>query len=62
MEQCKHSLPRITIHAYHYATTPIQYTIIYQGYKDDCFQMKNCHIFLIFAQNIDFGYTLEPPQ
>ena len=24
--------------------------------------MKNCEIFLIFAQNIDCGYTLEPPQ
>ena len=23
--------------------------------------MKNSDIFLIFAQNIDFGYTLEPP-
>ena len=26
------------------------------------FQMKNCDCFLIFAQNIDCGYTLEPPQ
>ena len=24
--------------------------------------MKKCGIFLIFAQNIDCGYTLEPPQ
>ena len=24
--------------------------------------MKNCYIFLIFAQNIDCEYTLEPPQ
>ena len=24
------------------------------------FQMKNCNVFLIFAQNIDCGYTLEP--
>ena len=23
--------------------------------------MKNCGIFLTFAQNIDCGYTLEPP-
>ena len=32
--------------------------------KNDNFQMKNCDIqvFLIFAQNIDCGYTLEPPQ
>ena len=26
----------------------------------DNFPMENCDIFLIFAQNIDFGYTLEP--
>ena len=24
--------------------------------------MKNCYVFLIFAPNIDCGYTLEPPQ
>ena len=24
--------------------------------------MKNCDVFLIFAQNIDCVYTLEPPQ
>ena len=24
--------------------------------------MKNCDIFLVFAQNIDCGYSLEPPQ
>ena len=26
------------------------------------FQMKNYNSFLIFAQNIDCGYTLEPPH
>ena len=25
--------------------------------KNDNFQVKNCDIFLIFAQNIDCGYT-----
>ena len=35
--------------------------VIY-GCKNDNFQMKNCDIFLIFAQNIDCGYTLEPPS
>ena len=30
--------------------------------KNDNFQVKNCDIFLIFARNIDCGYTLEPPQ
>ena len=24
--------------------------------------MINCDVFLIFAQNIGFGYTIEPPQ
>ena len=41
---------------------PMQYTAIFHGYKNDKFQMKNYDIFLIFAQNIDRGYTLEPPQ
>ena len=30
--------------------------------KTENFQLKNFDIFLIFAQNIDCGYTLEPPQ
>ena len=48
----------------HYEITPIQYTCtaIFHGHKNDNFQMKNCNIFLIFAQNIDCVYTLEPPQ
>ena len=40
---------------------PMQYTAIFHGCKNDNFQMKNCDIFLIFAVNIDRGYTLEPP-
>ena len=47
---------------HHYENTPIQYTAIFLGRKNDNFQMKNCDIFLIIAQNIDCGYTLEPPQ
>ena len=46
----------------HYANTPMQYTAIFHGCKNVNFQMKNFHIFLIFAQNIDCGYSLEPPQ
>ena len=46
----------------HYANTPMQYTAIFHGCKIDNFQMKNSDRFLIFAQNIDRGYTLEPPQ
>ena len=45
----------------HYANMPMLYTAIFHGCKNDDFQMKNCDIFLIFAQNIDRGYTSEPP-
>ena len=31
------------------------------GLRTEDFQLKNFDIFLIFAQNIDSGYTLEPP-
>ena len=30
--------------------------------KIENFQLKNFDIFLIFALNIDCGYTLEPPR
>ena len=46
----------------HYANMSVQYTAIFHGCKNDNFQMKNFDIFLIFAQNIDCGYSLEPPQ
>ena len=46
----------------HYANTPMQYAAIFHGCKNDNFQMKFFDIFHIFAQNIDCGYTLEPPQ
>ena len=45
----------------HYANTSVRYTAIFHGCKNDNFQMKFFDIFLIFAQNIDCGYTLEPP-
>ena len=47
---------------YHYDNTHMQYTVIFHSCKNDNFQMKNGDIFLIFAQNIDRGYTLEPPH
>ena len=46
----------------HDANTPMQKTAIFHGSKNVNFQMKYCDIFLIFAQNIDRGYTLEPPH
>ena len=46
----------------HYANMSVQYTAIFHGCINDNFQMKFFDIFLNFAQNIDCGYTLEPPQ
>ena len=46
----------------HYDNTPMQYAAISKVCKNGIFQMKNCDIFLIFAQNIDCGYTLEPEK
>ena len=46
----------------HYENTPMQYTGIFTAVKNDKFQLKKkkIDIFLIFAQNIDRGYTIEP--
>ena len=41
----------------HYENTPIQYTVIFHGCKNDSFQMKNSDTFLKFAQNIDCGFS-----
>ena len=46
----------------HYENMPMQYLAIFHGCKNDNFQMKYFDIFLIFAQNINCGYMLEPPQ
>ena len=43
-------------------TCPCNIQQIFHGCKNDNFQMKFFDIFLIFDQNIDCGYTLEPPQ
>ena len=47
---------------FHYENLPMQYTKIFNVVKNEKFQKKNFAIFLIFAQNIDCGYTLEPPR
>ena len=47
---------------YHYENMPMLYTAIFHSCKKDNFQMKNCDVFLIFAQNFDCGYTLEPAR
>ena len=46
----------------HYENLPMQYTEIFLALKIEHFQLKKNDIFLIFAQNIDCGYTLEPPR
>ena len=46
----------------HYENTLMQYIAIFHRCKNENFQMKKVDNFLIFAQNIDRGYTLEPPQ
>ena len=46
----------------HYENMPMQYLEIFHSCKKDNFQTKNIDIFLIFALNIDYGYTLEPHQ
>ena len=46
----------------HYENTPMQHTAIFHGRKNDNFHLKCFDYFLSFAQNIDCGYTLEPPQ
>ena len=41
---------------------PMQYKKIFKVVKNGNFLLKKFDIFLIFAQNIDCGYTLEPPR
>ena len=57
-----HSTGNRSMHNIHYANMSVQYTATFHGFKNDNFQMKNCDVFLNFAQNIDCVYTLEPPR
>ena len=45
----------------HYENTPMQHTAIFYGSKNDNFPLKLFDNFQFSAQNIDCGYTLEPP-
>ena len=40
----------------------MQYKEIFKVVKNENFPLKNFDIFLIFAQNIDCGHTLEPTR
>ena len=46
----------------HYQNTPIQIYWKVNHRKIENFQTKNSNIFRISAQNIDCGYSLEPPR
>ena len=46
----------------HYENTPIKYTENFTTKKMTIFHIKNSDIFHISAQNIDCGYSLEPPH
>ena len=46
----------------HYENMPMQYTEIFKVVKNEKNSVEKSNIFLIFAQNIDCGYTLEPPR
>ena len=46
----------------HYENTPIHIYWKFRNQPPESFQIKNSDIFLIYAQNIDCGYSLEPPR
>ena len=46
----------------HYENKPIQIYWKFYHQKNENFQIKNSDIFHISAQNIDCGYSLEPPH
>ena len=46
----------------HYENTPIQLYWKFYHQNNENFQIKNSDIFHISAQNIDCGYSLEPPR
>ena len=46
----------------HYENMPIQNILKILPQKNENFQRKNLDIFHFSAQNIDCGYSLEPPR
>ena len=59
---CEMILLHVARMTVHYENMSVQYEAISKSGKNDIFRCKNVTFFLIFAQNIDFGYTLEPPR
>ena len=46
----------------HYENTPMQHTAIFHSCENENFRLNFCDYFHRSAQNIDCGYSLEPPQ
>ena len=47
---------------YHYENTPIQIYWKFHLQKNEIFQVKISDTFHISAQNVDCGYSFEPPR
>ena len=45
----------------HYGNMSMQCTTIFHSSKNETFYVKKNDNFLIFAHNVDCGYTLKPP-
>ena len=58
---CSSNFSYVKICVVQYENMPMLYTAFFHGCKKDNLHMKKCDVFF-FAQNIDCGYTLEPPQ
>ena len=56
------SLINLLLFRHHYENTPIQIHCKFYHQKMALFHIKNSDIFQISAQNIDCGYSLEPPH
>ena len=61
-KQRSRSATLIVLLLYITKTRPCNIQQYFTALKNVNFKMKFLNIFLIFAQNIDCGYTLEPPQ
>ena len=62
MMMCHTPAMRLESNEHHYENTPIQIYRHFHLQKLKIFRYKNSDIFHMSAQNIDCGYSLEPPQ
>ena len=52
----------LQLYEWYYGNMPIQIYWKFYHQKNETFQIKNSDIFHVSAQNIDCGYSLEPPR